>query len=520
MSAALPHDDDAFARQHRQEVIAMMTERMRRNSIAQPVRLEFERLPNDDTFTGITPFGKSGNIWLVAPEPGSKRTHDIKVERVGDTWTCSHKGWKAKDQCIHIKRVRHMLGDDGVIPYDGRRRRPLTKTLYPTGRGEDARRARARAAEPTRVPELAAQLCSQFTAAPSRSETHPANRGANGAPYALRAYALLSKVFGNLSYEHLGARMSEDETFTAHQKGKVPERKAFIRWFGDWRLTLILVALFIETTRPTRRFDTMIVGDSHDIPTRTVDNSRDRKFGPKPAKYRNPNRELVRQHFAIGKVSGIIYAAETTLRSGVGTNDGLYLPSLLRQTKERTERVTKAAFDGAYGWKPNYVVAESLGIDLYVHENQGENRMDPSWPQMARRLAELERTNAAEFAEVYRFRSKAENQPSRSKARNPLIRLRRRKGDPTPDYPAGIDGKKISSLPPEVQDAIFDAARQDVGIARLNESLAILIVMNLRTLNTMEHLYDQRVEFDKSNPVTLNPPLEMRERDLLDDDVA
>ncbi len=30
----------------------------------------------------------------------------------------------------------------------------------------------------------------------------------------------------------------------------------------------------------------------------------------------------------------------------------------------------------------------------------------------------------------------------------------------------------------------------------------------------MEHLYDQRVVFDKVNPITLNPPLELSERDL------
>ena len=61
---------------------------------------------------------------------------------------------------------------------------------------------------------------------------------------------------------------------------------------------------------------------------------------------------------------------------------------------------------------------------------------------------------------------------------------------------------------------MFDAAVKSVGVARLNESLAILIVANLRTLNVMEHLYDQRVVFDKDNPVTLNPPLDLSERDL------
>lgn len=517
MSATVTLNDDAFARQHRNEVIEMTKKKLARESVSGPVRLEFSRLPNDDTFAGIKPVGKGGKMWLVAPEPGKRRTGNVKVEYLEREWTCSHKGWKATEECIHIKRVRHMLGEDGVVPYDGRRRRPLTKTLYSDGPTEDTRRAKARALEPTRVPELSYEVCYEFTAQPKRSTTHPMNRGATGAPYSLRAYALLRKVYGNLSYEQLGARMAEDGVFWDrfdYCKPTVPSRKTFIQWFGDPLLTPVLERLFVETTQPTRRFDTMVVGDSHDIPTRMVDNSRDRKFGPKPAKYRNPGRELVRQHFVVGKVSGIIYGADTTLRNGLGTNDGIHLPSVLRQTAERTEGVAKAAFDGAYGARSNFAIAESLGMQLYVREKQGENRTDPSWPKMARELAELERTKPAEYAEVYRFRSKAEGTPSRLKARNPYIRLRRRKGDPIPAFPDGIEDKQIASLPPEVQSALFDAATKSVGIARLNESLAILIVANLRTLNVMERLYDQRVVFDKVNPITLNPPLELSERDL------
>ncbi len=82
-------------------------------------------------------------------------------------------------------------------------------------------------------------------------------------------------------------------------------------------------------------------------------------------------------------------------------------------------------------------------------------------------------------------------------------------------FPAGIDEKKpFSSYPPEVQSTIFDAATKSVGVARLNESLAILIVANLRALNLMEHMYNQRIVFDKNNPVVLNPPLEISERDV------
>jgi hypothetical protein len=134
---------------------------------------------------------------------------------------------------------------------------------------------------------------------------------------------------------------------------------------------------------------------------------------------------------------------------------------------------------------------------------------------MARDVTELERTNPKEYIETYRYRSKAEGTRSRIKARNSYMRLRRRRRDPEAKFP-NWDRKKLHwELPPEIQQAIRDAARVSVGVARLNESLAILIVANLRALNLMEHRYNQRVTFDKNEPVSLNPPLEIPERELV-----
>ncbi len=485
-------------------------------SITAPVRLEFNRVASDDTYDGIIQRGP--NIWLVAPKLGKKRTGNLKVEREKDgRWTCSCIGWQKNryvDCKKHIARVRFMIGEGGAIPYDGRRRRLATKVLYPDGRAEETRRSNARDAEPMKLPLLVAQLCDRFVPQPPRSETRSAKGGANGAPLRARAFSLLMKVFWNASYEQLHHWLTEQGTMwrLGFLKKAIPKKRAFVRWFGSACLTRILKRIFGETTKPTKRFDTMVIGDSHDIPTRMVDNSRDRKFGPRPAAYRNNDRPLVRQHFAVGKVSGIVYAEETTLTTGLGSGDGPHLRRLLKQTKDRTESVTVAAFDKSYTGKPNFTAAERAKIDLYVREKSGENRQGKDWPPMAQRLSKLERDTPAVYAETSRFRSKAELTPSRIKARNPYIRLRRRKGDSVPAFPALPIDAKISDLPTEVQDAIFDAATEAVGIARLNESLAILIIANLRTLNTLEHLYDQAVTFEED--ITLNPPVEMRESDF------
>jgi hypothetical protein len=513
--SALPPDRDALERQHRQEIIEMMNAKIVKESVSPPVRLEFDRLPNDDTFDGIVQRGP--NIWLVTPRPGEKRTGNVKVERVKDAgWTCGCRGWQRQryQDCTHIKRVRYMIGDGGAVPYDGRRRRPRTKVLYGSGLAEDTRRAKAREAEPAKVRLLAKQLCMRFVKQPARSETRSKSGGANGAPLCVRVYCLLAKVFWNVSYEQLRQRLEEEGTLweLGLLKADLPRKNTLSRWFGNASLTPILTQIFRETTKPTRRFDTMIVGDSHDIPTRMVDNSRDRKFGPKPALYRNKDRPLIRQHFAAGKISGIIFAADTTLAAGLGSADGPHLANLLEQTKDATDNVRVAAFDKAYDGKPNFREAERLGMDLYVREKVGEDRQDQTWPPMAQRLSKVERDDPATYAETSRFRSKGELTPARIKARNPYIRLRRRNGDQMPTYPIVSQGTKLSDLPREVQSAVFDAATQSVGVARLNESLAILILANLRALNTLEHVYDQEVTFEWD--VTLNPPIQISERDL------
>lgn len=88
MIASNPNPDEA-AREHRQRVIETMTKRLKSESVSEPIRLEFDRLPNDVTFEGIVQPKGCRNIWLVAPLPNDKRTANVKVERdERGRWSC------------------------------------------------------------------------------------------------------------------------------------------------------------------------------------------------------------------------------------------------------------------------------------------------------------------------------------------------------------------------------------------------------------------------------------------------
>lgn len=132
----------------------------------------------------------------------------------------------------------------------------------------------------------------------------------------------------------------------------------------------------------------------------------------------------------------------------------------------------------------------------------------------AQRLTHFEREHQREYKEVYRYRSKAEGTPSRIKRRNPYIRLRRRKKDMGPVYPVLPPKAKLGDQPEPIIKHALDAATVAVGTARENESLAIMIVANLRALIVMEKLLDQRVTFKVD--MQFNPPTTWREIDLPD----
>lgn len=186
---------------------------------------------------------------------------------------------------------------------------------------------------------------------------------------------------------------------------------------------------------------------------------------------------------------------------------------MLKSTKKRVfPGVITSSGDGAYTAKRNYKASERLNVDLYTLELQNEKRENPKnvWPPSARRIRKMQREEPEEFQKVYRFRSKTELRPSRSKRHEPFMHLRWRKTDEPVPYPPHIlklfskedaensldrdkakrlaAGKRLCELPEAVIETILDVASKNVGAARANEAWARSVMLNVLTDITLEHL--------------------------------
>lgn len=382
---------------------------------------------------------------------------------------------------------------------------------------ERARRERAYEDMPWRVPELAEQLVDYVVEEPAHN-----GPGAIGVPLKVLTYILLLKVIFNETYSTLAARLRNDPAIwrLGWNKSKPPSKRTLCPLFGEEGLiTGFLWSMIPVTASPGRKFPDFIIGDAHDIPTRVLENTRDNKYGNGLASYRK-KRPLIRQNFAVGHITNLIAAVDISLNVDYGAGEGLHLPQLMGQAREVLDggtpetSITKAAFDKGYGAARNYRHLETMGIDLYVSKKANEKRTGKDWCAMAKRMTAMEKNDWAGYHETSRYRNLAEGRPSSIKHYNPQARLRQRQSDKPAEYPKGIaKGQNLSLLPEPVIQAILDVATINVGVARLNEALAIIIASNLRRLVTLEKLTDDEVDFQENR--ALRPPKVVREEDLL-----
>jgi hypothetical protein len=417
--------------------------------------------------------------------------------------TCSHPGWHFGVECWHIRKIKATLGMGGG-PYSSARRRPPTRWLFESGPAEETRRCNARVEAVTRVPVMLAELCRLHVPLPKRS-------GRTGLSARAAVYSLGIKVFANCSYARLLGTIGREDNFLAlasNWQEHTPTVQTFCRRFGDEELGAYIERMIAATARPGAKLDRTLIIDSDNIPTIMSANSRNDKFGGVPPTWRTV-ATMVKRHFGFGDVTGLTGATDITLDEGLGSGDGPHFGSIARKARAIFEEAKNAAGDKAYSLRRNFTDAEGLGFDLYVPERANEKRLSARkpWPKGAQRMARLQRDDPRRFHQVYRMRSKGESLPSSSKRRYPFLRLRSRRTDPIPQYPLGLSFAKdendydlaISKLDQVTIAAIMAAAQTAVGCARLNEALMTILLENLYRLVTLEHLFNQRVEFNDPN---------------------
>lgn len=423
-----------------------------------------------------------------------------KVELLPNgAFTCSHPGWHSGVECWHIRKIRTMLGVSSG-PYSLARRRPPTRWLFESGPTEETRRCHARIEAATRVPILLAQLCRRHIPLPRRA-------GRTGLSDRAAVYCLGFKIFSNCSYAGLLSRVAQDHNFfnlAPNWLERIPGLQTFCRRFGEEQLARYIEHMIGVTARVGAKLDRTVIIDSDSVPTIMSANSRNQKFGG-PAPLWRTIADMVKRHFCVGDVTGLVGAVEVTLNIGLGSGDGPHFLTLVEKIRAIFANAKKFAGDQAYSLRRNFEKAEQFSFDLYVPERANEKRLDgrKPWPAPAQRMARLFRDDPERYRETYRFRSKGEFIPSSSKRRYPCLRLRARKTDPIPQYPAGLSFAKdendydvaISKLDDVTIAAIMAAAQTAVGCARLNEALMTILLENLYRIVTLEHLFDRRVDF-------------------------
>lgn len=461
--------------------------------ITGPVRFVQPPVPQDwIPDSDIEPI-MPNKVWLSTHrDPATGKTKKVKVEwRDDQSWTCNCGQWinRRTIDCIDIASIKRKLGIGN--PFRFARRRGPTYYFFPQHTPQEHKRRKdARNAEAALVPQMLADLCALL--APGEKRT-----GRRGLTTAAAAYALGVKVYFDQPYADLRHTLLQSPylRMLGWSGAAAPDDDTLSRGFGQDALVDATSAMIAPSSYPCAEMDDVMLGDSHDVPAYLTQNSLDEKFAKIPST--RTKRVMVRQHFAVGAWSNVVYALDTTLNAGVGAGDATHQPRLAARQLQIAPNGRKHAWDRAYGTIRNFFRCEELGIELFVVEKFNEKRQDEHWPESARRQSRLQKEDFAAFHEISRMRPKAEGTPSRIKRRKRKMDLRPRKHtDPVVNMPAEIDDdEKLSALPEEVIDAVLDAAGRAVGNARRSESAMTIVVANLRQLVLWSYFCDQSVDF-------------------------
>lgn len=439
-------------------------------------------------------------VWIS--ESGDAKQSPFKIQRKGRIWTCGCPKWakqRGRD-CQHIKFLKGLSNIGEGAPYKHSRRIALPRIIYPAGTPTEAtRRQNARTKQECRVPELLAELCR--LAEPMEQETR--KRGQPPVPAVARAYALVVKaMLGGFSYPTVINYLRNDPNAHALGVFKTAElklhRNSLCQWAADPDVTLVLRSMFPRIAMVVRDIETVALVDGTARAVTQTGDYFEWKYGHGPRL--RPATEYLKEHLLVGRRTGMILSIEFSSNSGRGSADVVHLRTNLETAIASCPGIVMVVGDKVYGSSiGNGRWCEGKGILLVSRARSNETRSSKKWAQSQRDLAALERDDPEQFSHLfYNQRSIVEVQPGRSKRNQRHRRLRRRFTDPVVvSIPHADDHEEqtLTNLPQEALRAIVDLQERALGIARLNEGLAIAIRDNLCTLVVLEELHDQTVRF-------------------------
>lgn len=87
------------------------------------------------------------------------------------------------------------------------------------------------------------------------------------------------------------------------------------------------------------------------------------------------NAEMMKRHFAVGDVTGLIGAVEITLNEGLGSGDGPHFVTISKKARAIFEAALNFTGDQAYSLRRNFERAQELNFDLYLREKPTKNAL-------------------------------------------------------------------------------------------------------------------------------------------------
>ncbi len=469
--------------------------------ITRPTRFEQAPLPANPIKDSEVHEVEGGKHWLFdchehrdeQPKCKCGRTK-VTLESTG-AFNCScHKWMRKKNRdCAHIAKIKKMKNIDTVFA-QAQRRGP-TFYFLPGERAYETRLDDGRNAWYREVPMCIETLCHLYVEEPAHEKG-----GAVGIPMKVQAFALLCKIARNLSKNQLVPFLEDNMDALwrlGWKKDEAPCYEALSRrWNDDDEVEAAIDAIIIAAAEPCCDLDDGFLGDGYEITNVVHQNSRDRKFGPKPPAWRS-KRPMVRTVFLGGNISGAIYAADHMETVNLGSGESPHFPFVLDRAKSVNPRPTWSALDQGYASAKNFRATDKWGMSQYIRkkDNESEDRAGPLWPASATQMAVMERTESEKYDEIARFSPKREATPKRIKDFADRIRLRKRRADPDIVFPK-IKGD-LADQPDDVIAAIHELQAMSLGTARRKENKSILAVANIRTKIVWSYVLDQDIDFGK-----------------------